>query len=333
MTSGTGRSPANAGTKRHVDPHVRPAPEPASRRPAAPRRRCLAASSTATGKESTPSPACSIRSTATAWLRPTTSGTTTPPAAGLPPVETLIPTIDPLGTLVPADGAWETTTPLGSAEGTCETLTRKPSLLSVVVADASGQASHRRDPCRAWPLDTVSTTIEPFFACRPPGGAWLITRPFGCLDAASTVRPFKPADWSRMKAWSGPIRRRSAPRPSSARARRIPSPGLRARARFRAPGSGRALFRAAPHCSHVLERSPRSPLRELLVAAVVLRPTTSGTSIFVRRASIVSAQERARPRSRPRREPGAARARPEERPSGRRAGPSLASLRRVETSR
>src|SRR6185503_10401608 len=132
-----------------------------------------------TGKELTVSPACSIRSTATSWLRPTTSGTATPPAAGLLPVETLIPTIDPFGALVPGGGAWETTIPFGCVEGIFDTLTRNPSLLSVAVADASVRPFSAGTSATLGPFETVSTIVVFFFTWLPPGGAWRMTRFFG----------------------------------------------------------------------------------------------------------------------------------------------------------
>ena len=125
------------------------------------------------------SPACSIRSTASAWLSPTTFGTATPPAAGLLPVETLIPTIDPFGALVPGGGAWETTIPLGWAAGIFDTLTRNPSLLSVAVADASVRPLSAGTVATLGPFETVSTTVVSLFTWLPPGGAWRMTRRFG----------------------------------------------------------------------------------------------------------------------------------------------------------
>ena len=98
------------------------------------------------------SPACSIRSTASAWLRPTTFGTATPPAAGLLPVETLIPTIDPFGALVPGGGAWETTIPFGCVDRDLRHAHAEPEPAQRRGGGRLGQAPERRDRGDARPL-------------------------------------------------------------------------------------------------------------------------------------------------------------------------------------
>ena len=169
---GNGTLLTRAGAERDVDPHVRSrrtcVPPAGNSETTVPRGRC-----DATGKESTVSPTCSMRSTASPWLRPTTFGTTTRPA-GLPPFETLIPTIEPFGALLPGAGVWEITIPFGDAAGTCDTLNRKPSLLSVAVADAwvrplsGGNSGKARAPSK--PSARPSSSSSPGCLRRASGG-------------------------------------------------------------------------------------------------------------------------------------------------------------------
>ena len=140
---------------------------------------------------------------ASSKLLPTTSGTWT---CGLP-LETTSVTDEPLSTFWPSVGLTEITRPSSTvsefssrSEACSPTFCNRPRAEETVRPTTCGTAT-------CWgPAETVSVTVEPFFAFVPPVGSWPMTWPAGCSAVFWTVSRWKPS-WRSLAsalAWSAP---------------------------------------------------------------------------------------------------------------------------------
>src|SRR5262249_16716502 len=113
---------------------------------------------------------CSV---ALAWSnrRPTTYGTPT----GFGPLDTLICTLEPLSTIVPACGNCPVTVSGGLLEWIDTTLYFRPAVVSEATASSRVLPKTSGTVTFGLPVETVSPTVVFFDTCVPGFGVWLIT--------------------------------------------------------------------------------------------------------------------------------------------------------------
>src|SRR3954447_20223339 len=130
---------------------------------------------------------------AAACVRPTTFGTVT--CGG--PDDTTSATALPVATWVPAEGVWLITDPTGTI--VLDTVVMapavRPAVVIAVVAPACVRPTTLGTATCASPDETTSETALPVPTCAAAAGLWLITDPAGtvALDAVVTVPRMRPA--------------------------------------------------------------------------------------------------------------------------------------------
>ena len=111
-----------------------------------------------------------------AWSngRPTTEGTVT--LAG--PLETLMRTLLPFSTTLPAGGSCAVTVPVGLLDGTSKACGSRPALASVVSAASRERPTTLGTSTVSFPFETVIWTFVCFATWSPAWGLWSMTVPF-----------------------------------------------------------------------------------------------------------------------------------------------------------